>query len=547
MFKELTMIIRSINSIISRFTGFSIVLIIMSGNITVAQNYKNILKYKSGPNTYSDSLLKSHLVAYKKAVANIDTVAQVKVLLQIAHYYGNQAKYKDSYDNLWAALNLAEQSNYLEGIATINLRLGRHYGFYGKKNEALKYFNDAMLVKNAIIRKDPSKTYTLVENYHQLCSYYRDFNEVELHKKYLDSCKMFLDVQKNNIVYHMITMEEAVNMSNNGKYDTAEILFDKSFSEINEKLKTYLVLHQYFEGLNYFKQGKTFKAEEKLKHALEIGYKYNFHLDFVPKIYKVLFQIYLKKGETTKALEMLNEMNAANFDFFDSRSGRNQSLLEIQDEHRAYNEKQMRAIQLLQLEELKNTRKVLFLQRGSLIIGIILLCLFAFLYVKYLTKKYKLEKQLIKSKQEVEVQKVKEVIELKNRELAITALKLIEKDEFVKDFSETLKKNNWVADSKLLKSFVRNWGLNLNKNWDEFQIRFTEINSSFYENLHRKFPNISSSDDKLCALIKLQFSSKDIAQLLGLSIESVQVKRSRLRTKLNLDRDVNLVEFISKF
>ena len=69
---------------------------------------------------------------------------------------------------------------------------------------------------------------------------------------------------------------------------------------------------------------------------------------------------------------------------------------------------------------------------------------------------------------------------------------------------------------------------------------------TFYEQLNFKYPKLSRGDQKLCALVKLNLSSKEMAKLLGISIESVHTNRYRLRKKLGLTREVSLTEFVAK-
>ena len=83
------------------------------------------------------------------------------------------------------------------------------------------------------------------------------------------------------------------------------------------------------------------------------------------------------------------------------------------------------------------------------------------------------------------------------------------------------------------------------QNWEEFEARFISVNKGFYERLKAKYPKLTQGDLKLCALIKLNFSSKDMARLMGISVESVHTTRYRLRKKLGLNREDNLTEFIT--
>lgn len=81
--------------------------------------------------------------------------------------------------------------------------------------------------------------------------------------------------------------------------------------------------------------------------------------------------------------------------------------------------------------------------------------------------------------------------------------------------------------------------LEINKNLDK-------ISDELSENAAEK-PALTVSDKKLCAYLKMDLSSKDIAPLLNMSYRSVEMSRYRLRKKLNLDREVNLTEFLQSF
>ena len=73
-----------------------------------------------------------------------------------------------------------------------------------------------------------------------------------------------------------------------------------------------------------------------------------------------------------------------------------------------------------------------------------------------------------------------------------------------------------------------------------------DVAEDFYKRLRERFPKLTQGDQKLCALIKLNFSSKDMAKLIGISVDSVHTTRYRLRKKLKLPREVSLGEFIGQ-
>ena len=85
-----------------------------------------------------------------------------------------------------------------------------------------------------------------------------------------------------------------------------------------------------------------------------------------------------------------------------------------------------------------------------------------------------------------------------------------------------------------------------NDSWKEFELRFNQVHGDFYQQLRKLYPGLSPADEKLCAFLKLNMSSKEIAAISQQSIKSVEVARARLRKKLNLtNTNSNLVTHLS--
>ena len=80
--------------------------------------------------------------------------------------------------------------------------------------------------------------------------------------------------------------------------------------------------------------------------------------------------------------------------------------------------------------------------------------------------------------------------------------------------------------------------------WEEFEKKFKVIHPGFYKNLSHKYAKLNQNDLKMCSLLRLNLSSKEIASILNITPPSVDVARSRLRKKLNLETSDNLVEFL---
>jgi DNA-binding CsgD family transcriptional regulator len=89
--------------------------------------------------------------------------------------------------------------------------------------------------------------------------------------------------------------------------------------------------------------------------------------------------------------------------------------------------------------------------------------------------------------------------------------------------------------------------LSFNQVWEEFEKWFTKIHSGFIESLRSKHSNLSITEIKVCALLRLNMNSKEIASLMNIQPESVSMSRYRIRKKLALPRKQNLNEYLSQF
>ena len=117
--------------------------------------------------------------------------------------------------------------------------------------------------------------------------------------------------------------------------------------------------------------------------------------------------------------------------------------------------------------------------------------------------------------------------------------------ESIQDVMSATDKDSKIQLPKLIK--LIDYSLESEKDWDEFKMYFEKVHSSFFENMKQHFPDLSQSDLKLCALISLNLSMKEMAELMGISPESVKMARHRLRKKLDIASDENLVDFLANF
>ena len=83
--------------------------------------------------------------------------------------------------------------------------------------------------------------------------------------------------------------------------------------------------------------------------------------------------------------------------------------------------------------------------------------------------------------------------------------------------------------------------------WQQFEENFDIVYDDFLKRLGEQYPQLTVSDKKMCAYLKMDLSSKEIAPLLNLTVRSVEMTRYRLRKKLGLSHENNLTEFLQNF
>jgi DNA-binding CsgD family transcriptional regulator len=83
--------------------------------------------------------------------------------------------------------------------------------------------------------------------------------------------------------------------------------------------------------------------------------------------------------------------------------------------------------------------------------------------------------------------------------------------------------------------------------WKEFELRFQNVHTSFYKKLSHDYPDLTANELRICAFLKLNMSTKDIAAITYQTTNSIKVARWRLRQKFGLEKDSNLVSFLARY
>ncbi|MCP2026072.1 ligand-binding sensor domain-containing protein/DNA-binding CsgD family transcriptional regulator [Flavobacterium sp. HSC-32F16] len=151
------------------------------------------------------------------------------------------------------------------------------------------------------------------------------------------------------------------------------------------------------------------------------------------------------------------------------------------------------------------------------------------------------EQQLMKLRNE----QLSQDVDNKNRELAVSTMSLNSKNELLAFIKEDLKKTA-QNDSSNIKSVISTINKNITEedSWNVFKEAFDNADKDFLKRIKQMHPVLTPNDLRLCAYLRLNLSSKEIAPMFNISVRSVEIKRYRLRKKMDLQHEIGLVEYI---
>lgn len=194
---------------------------------------------------------------------------------------------------------------------------------------------------------------------------------------------------------------------------------------------------------------------------------------------------------------------------------------------------------------------------GNLAIAAYILLLGLILFLIHLAYKKDREKRIRENEKALKMRNLEaeqKIIKLQNeqlekemagksKELAVSTMSLIKKNEFLSRIKDKLQE---TENSSQVRSVIKTIDKDISEedNWKFFKKAFSNADKDFFKKIKAQHPDLTSNDLKLCAYLRLNLSSKEIAPLLNISVKSVEIKRYRLRKKMALPREMNLVDYI---
>ncbi|POY38626.1 hypothetical protein C3K47_04320 [Solitalea longa] len=491
--------------------------------------------YKNNPSQALAYAHESELLAQNLGSDSLLNNAYINQATAYLHI-GNYPKALQLYQKAIIGAQKLGDSNALFSVYE---RLGILYHFQNNNRKAIQYFfyaltqfskknitNKKLIERKAYLLKNIGIVYNETKNYSMSADYFnqaltlaKQLNNHELMANVLNyQGSLFLNQGNKDLALKQYLEALQLRKESNNKWGLAS---------------SYLSIGQY-----YFNQKDYANAEIYLKEAIESGKQVNFWPNVsMSSLY--LYQLYKQKGDYKNALTAFELNNAVNDTLFSIDRVRKMQQLEMQYD---FDRKQA---------ELKaqQRKKEMYYWLGTITLFFLLSAVFVlYLWQRNKTKKIELEQlNLQLANQELETDLV-----TKEQELAAHIKHLSSKNELINEVSEKLlaiKQNVNAKTQNSVQKITMDIQANLQPELlDELELRFQQVNENFYKNLNDKFVDLTPSERRLCALLKLNMSTKDISTMTHQSTKAIDVARTRLRKKLNLTgTDQSLAEFLEQF
>lgn len=156
---------------------------------------------------------------------------------------------------------------------------------------------------------------------------------------------------------------------------------------------------------------------------------------------------------------------------------------------------------------------------------------------------------------QAEIDELKADLGVKSKELAAQAMESIRRSRILSEMKDELRRQKLKMGQQYPKKYYEKLMSQVEElqpsedkdNWSVFQSNFDRIHENFFRNLHAACPKLTSSDFKICALLRLNLNTKEMAEILNVSPKSVEVARYRLRKKLGIASDTSLIDYMLSF
>ena len=450
----------------------------------------------------------------------------VGAAMVLGYVYDALGDYERSTELFFTCLKMSEKMADRKRISRSLYGMG--YSCFSQNNfpKALEYYQEALAISREL--RDTASIAGCLNN---ISAVYGSLNDTQYIERYVREA-VAINLKMNNL--HWVS----INYGNLGSYFMERKRYDSAlayFQKANEIAVTIQNAAQMaassFHLANYYVV--TGDPDTGLKWALDalnLGTRFGLKKN-VYETALLLRDIHLQENNLAQAyhFDTLRYMMKDSLDL--DANNTLLSRLELQYELE-------KSAQEKRLEEQKRLAVTVIIM--VTLIAVIIIMVLLYIRHRLKAKYYRLEKEKLEAE-----------LDFRNKELASNVMSLMKKNEILSEITQRLLDLQQKAAREETRSAIEHIAGDLQKSmevgiWEEFELRFRQVHTDFYDKLLRKYPDLSPNEQKLCAFLRLNMTNKEISELTGQSIKALETARYRLRIKFGLSNSqVNLITFLS--
>ncbi|RNC86800.1 MAG: hypothetical protein ED556_05090 [Winogradskyella sp.] len=455
------------------------------------------------------------------------------VLVNKGNAFRELGQYEKALDAHMSSLKIKEDINAdKESIAISYWNIGNLQDDVGRSDEAIAYYKKS----KALFKELNSEADTIILNImiaEELSETPEKYEAIPLYKDAVNFFKKYNAKQDLARIYSYLgtSYVECDSLDVALDYFQKGLAINKEYSE-----EAYIGLDLRQIGKIYLEKNQPKKAIPYFTKSLEISKNLNLK-DEISKNHESLAKAKASINNYREAYANLLEYKTLSEALLNAENIERMNELEVKYQTEKKDKDLLlrgKEIELLEERKQKAENQRLFFIISAL--GILALAIAVIYGLKQKIKRNKTERE-----------KLDIDLEFKEKQLTTHALHLAHKNEVLLDLKQQLKTiKSEGTNSRGFQNIINHINLDINNdtNWEQFKSYFEDVHKGFNSKIMNTYPDVSTNDLRLMSLLKMNLSSKEIANILNISTEGVKKARYRLRKKLNLTTEESLQELV---
>jgi tetratricopeptide (TPR) repeat protein len=316
------------------------------------------------------------------------------------------------------------------------------------------------------------------------------------------------------------------------QFDSAYTLFNKDYVANKDSAYHDAARASYWMANTSLNKGQALQALEEARQAVRLLKRWP-EGNYLRDSYASLSQIFRAMGNYDSAF-YYNDRYQVLHDSLEKQVATSSlaiSKAKLNDEVSRFN-----------MERLDQQKKTEVLWRNILIVGILLVAVICIIAVN----RQRLKEKIQKEQTEKEKQFVEQEVASAREQLRMFTSSIVEKTSLIEKLEEQVRGKTASAEQQAIMNELSQQTILTQDDWTRFKLLFEKIYPGFFIQLKEKFPEITVAEQRMAALTKLRLTTKQVASMLGISVDSVHKSRQRLRQRLQISSDDSLDELVAQ-